>query len=81
MAKIKKLTKGFEKKPAHSLEGIIGSVLIGFIILFLLAKVPLTGFAISDSIPANFGTGLFLLSGTLFAVVIYFTLRRFVRKD
>jgi len=76
-----KNTGNYEKKSGHSLEGAVASIIIGFSLLFLLIKVPLTGFIISDSISANYGAGLFMVSGLLFAVIVYLMLRRFIRKS
>lgn len=76
-----KETGNYEKKPAHSLEGAVASIIIGFSLLFLLIKVPFTGFIISNSISANQETGLFIISGLLFALIAYFILRKAVRNS
>ncbi len=74
-------TGNYEKKTSSSLETTVASILIGFSFMFLLAKIPFTGFLISDSIVANYGTGLFLASGTLFALIVYFILRSAIKKS
>lgn len=71
-----KQTEQYEKKAGHSLEGAVASILIGFVFLFLLIKVPLTGFAISNSNLNNYKGGLFLIIGFLFSLIIYFVFRR-----
>lgn len=72
---------GNYKKAKPNLGTAVASVIAGFTLLFLLTKVSFTGFVISDSVKTNFGTGLFLLSGSLFALITYFILRKAVRNS
>lgn len=73
-------TGSYEKKPAHSLEGAVGSTLIGFTILFLLIRVPqLTGLVVSNPSLGNYKEGLFLITGFLFSLIVYFMFRIFGR--
>ena len=74
----------FEKKLTYNLEGAVGSILIGFTILFLLIRVPITGF-VTQAIPETYSTGskvgLFVLIGLLSSLIVYFILRKFSKKS
>jgi hypothetical protein len=71
--------KRYEKQQ-HSLEEVVASVMIGFAFLFLLIKIPLSGFVVSNSISVNSKAGLFLILGLLFSLIIYFVLRISIKR-
>ncbi len=61
------------QKSRHNLESAVASILIGFVLLVLLANIPITGAVISNSV-SNINAGLFLIEGFLFSLIAYFVL-------
>lgn len=67
-------TGNFEKK-GDGLEKVVSLILVGFVLIFLLTKIPITGFIVQNSVSNSQVIDIFAGLGFLFTLVIFIILK------